>query len=210
MRRKKKVKEGDQRPLKPYRWWNLLTRTLFYLRLSQPSQEDVTYAVDVRYMAEEPTAYLYRNGYQQSYAKMPATFEVEGGTIEVAASSYGLKRMHYVTPGGDAQTLHPHPKTAEGRRARFAKRSPGASRLIGVIAIVVLLISLPLFFLQAAEYLTNIEPIAEHIGSFTSPIVLPLWQNIAITAAGVIAAFERALTLRSHWLIDMETTWVDS
>ena len=29
----------------------------------------------------------------------------------------------------------------------------------------------------------------------------------SVTVAGVLAAVERALTLRNHWLIDAETTW---
>ena len=45
------------------------------------------------------------------------------------------------------------------------------------------------------------------MGTFTSPIQLPAWLNTALLVAGIIAAFERALTLRNHWLIDADTTW---
>jgi hypothetical protein len=36
---------------------------------------------------------------------------------------------------------------------------------------------------------------------------LPAWANTTVTVAGVLAATERALTLRNHWLIDLDTTW---
>src|SRR5690606_20033261 len=120
----------------------------------------------------------------------------------------GLSRMHHV-PAGDrpAQTLRPHPRSLEGLRARFGRRHPGASRLLGALAIVVLLIGVALMVPQAAELITSIPPVAERVGTFTSPIQLPTWLNITVTVAGVLAALERALTLRNHWLIDAEATW---
>jgi hypothetical protein len=176
--------------------------------------------VDVRYLATEleggkiaegarhaPISF-YREGRQLHIANSPVAFEVPGGTVEVATGSYGLTRMHLVPDdGAPARTLRPHPRSLEGLRARFGRRFPGASRLIGVLAIIMLLIGLVLMVPQAAELITSLDPVAERIGTFTSPIQLPAWLNITVTVAGALAATERALTLRNHWLIDADTTW---
>jgi hypothetical protein len=116
--------------------------------------------------------------------------------------------MHHVSEGGDtARTLRPHPRSLEGLRARFGRRYPGASRVLGMLAIIVLLLGLVLMVPQAAELITSIPPVAERVGAFTSPIQLPDWLNISLLVAGALAATERALTLRNHWLIDADTTW---
>jgi hypothetical protein len=51
-------------------------------------------------------------------AKLPASFPVEGGAIEVAMSAYGIKRCHYVPATGAPHPLTAGPASAEGRRAR--------------------------------------------------------------------------------------------
>lgn len=37
---------------------------------------------------------------------------------------------------------------------------------------------------------------------------LPSWLNTTLTVAGVLASLERALTLRNHWLPDVDTFWI--
>ena len=108
---------------------------------------------------------------------------------------------------GPPQALRPHPRTLEGLRARFGRRYPRASALIGAIAVVVLLVGLVMMVPQAAELITQIDVVAENVGTFTSPISLPAWLNVTLVVAGVLAATERALTLRNHWLIDADTIW---
>ncbi|MGI6879699.1 hypothetical protein [Microbacterium sp. gxy059] len=152
-------------------------------------------------------AVLYRDGVQLYRSTLPATFPVPGGVIEVAASGYGASRMHFVSERGGEQVLAPHSRTAEGLRARFDRRFPAASRGIGVLAIIILLIGLVTGIPQMIEIITQIDPIAERIGTFTSPIQLPFWLNTTLLIAGMLAATERALTLRNHWLIDFDTTW---
>ena len=53
-----------------------------------------------------------------------------------------------------------------------------------------------------AEQITRIEVVAQHIGTFTSPIRLPLWATIALAVAGALAATDRALRLKSTWMAD--------
>ncbi|MEE1650768.1 hypothetical protein V1260_08170 [Brachybacterium sp. J144] len=219
-RQLRRAKPGDGRELSRLRWWQILTRTQFALPSSTAAGRPELYVVDVHHLASDleggklaegtrhPKIALYRDGRRTHIADSPVAFEVPGGVIEAAVGDYGLTRMHLVPEdGGEATTLVPHPRSLEGRRARFGRRHPAASRLIGLLAIVILLIGVVLMLPQAAELITSIPPVADRIGTFTSPISLPGWLNISLLIAGVLAATERALTLRNHWLIDAETTW---
>ena len=165
---------------------------------------------DIRLDGENPgkaPAALYRDGVQLYRSKLPATFPVPGGVIEVAASGYGASRMHFVGPDGVEQVLAPHRRTAEGLRARFGRRFPALSKAIGAAAVLILLVGLITGIPQGLEMITSLEPIAERFGTFTSPIRMPVWANVSLLIAGIVAATERALTLRNHWLIDIDTTW---
>ncbi|APX33030.1 hypothetical protein BH708_10285 [Brachybacterium sp. P6-10-X1] len=218
-RQLRRARPGDGSPLRDLRWWHLLTRTQFFLEPSDDQDRPERYAVDVRYLAAEleggqlaegsrhaPVS-LYRDGVQQHIANPPVAFAVPGGVIEVATSAYGLTRMHHVPEHGSARALRPHPRSLEGLRARFGRRFPRASAVIGALAIVVLLVGLVLMIPQAAELVTRMDVVAERVGTFTSPISLPVWANTTLFVAGILAATERALTLRNHWLIDADTTW---
>ena len=79
--------------------------------------------------------------------------------------------------------------------------------MIGLVAVMILLVGLVLMVPQVVELVTTVEVVAAQVGTFTSPIQLPVWLNTTLLVAGMIAAFERALTLRNHWLIDADTTW---
>src|SRR5690625_1235811 len=103
-----KVKQGDGHELKPYRFYHLFSRSLFYARLHETDGDIHTYAVDVHYFSEEETAELYRNGKHIAKSKLPAIFPVPGGFIEVAISTYGLTRMHYVTEEDEEHQLYPY------------------------------------------------------------------------------------------------------
>ena len=202
-----KVKPGDGSTLQEYRFWQLFSRSLFFLRLPHHSGSSHVFEVDVRHMADStskksPVA-LYRDGVQVYRANLPVTFPVPGGVIEVATSQYGLKRMHYVSDDGSEHTLRPHPRSQEGLRARFGRRFPRTSAFIGAAAVAVLLIGLAVSLSLAVEGLTRIPVVAEHVGTFTSPIRLPQWAKVALPIAGAVAATERALTLRDHWLTRM-------
>lgn len=190
---------GDGRALAPYRPWSILTRTRFHLQGG--------YSVDVDYFDMESKVDLYRDGRLVARAESPAEFPVDGGRIEVATSMYGLKRMHFVGSDGTERVLVPEPMSAEGRRARLAARSPALSRAIGIAAVVILLVALPVGLMQVAEFVTHTDVAGRFVAPFTSPVSLPGWMNTAMMVLGVAAAMERALTLRSHWLVDVETNW---
>ncbi len=208
-----RVRSGDGSALAEYRRWQLFSRSLFYL-----DHEAHVYAVDVRYLADAKTrkqhedadgkspAALYRDGVQLFRSNLPAAFPVPGGVIEVATSAVGLKRMHFVPEHGDERALRPHPRSQEGLRARFGRRFPRTSAAIGAVSLVILLIALVFGLLQGAEAVTKIPVVAEHVGTFTSPLVLPKWAKIALTVAGFLSALERALRLRYNRLIDSVTS----
>jgi len=201
------VKPGDGRALKPYRWWQTIWRTIFTIELPEPDGTQHEYAVDVDYF--DWTIRLYRDGVNTATASYPVKFEVPGGIIDVNLSLYGTSRMHFVSDDGDHTQLRPNPTSGEGWRARFAHRHPWPSRIIGWLAIAILLTSLVLLVPQVIERISQIEWVAENIGTFTSPIDLPAEVNTALTVAGVIASIERALSMRNHWLIDADTWWLD-
>ncbi|MDO5662832.1 MAG: hypothetical protein Q4G40_09060 [Brachybacterium sp.] len=226
-RHRARVEEGDGSPLRPFRWYHLLTRSMFSITLPSegpaPGPETGSrYLVDVNYLADGEKrgdgsvsagnipAALYRDGVQVAMAtRLPAAFSVAGGDIEVALTTFGMRRIHLVREDGTEQVLTPHPATAEGRRARVDRTHPGISRAIGVAAVLVLLVGLALAVPQLLELVTGFDIVAERVGTFTSPVSLPAWLNTTLLVAGVLAAIERALMLRNHWLIDADTTWFD-
>ncbi|MFB4212611.1 hypothetical protein ACE1TH_11940 [Shouchella sp. JSM 1781072] len=203
-----KVKEGDGHQLKPFRFWQPLTRSIFYMKLIEKNEEAHVYAVNVHFFSEDETTELYRDGTHIATSSLPATFPVPGGVIEVATSDYGISRMDYVTRDG-ARQLQPDKRSAEGLRLRFDQRFPLISASIGACAIAILLLSIFLGLPQLLEGLTQIPWVAEHIGTFQSPVTLPNWLNTTLIILSVFAAMERALTLKNHWLIDMETSYWD-
>lgn len=201
-----KAKPGDGSRLPRFRFWHLLSRSLFALELLDGSGRPHRYEVDVHHMrdsssAKRPAA-LYHDGVQVLAANLPVTFPVPGGVIEVAVGQYGVKRMHHVTDDGHERALRPDPCSLEGRRARFGHRFPRTSAVIGAVGLVVLLVGLAGTLGVVAEQITRVEVVAQHVGTFTSPIRLPLWATIALGVAGALAATDRALRLKSTWMAD--------
>lgn len=160
------------------------------------------------YFSWEDDARLYTDGVQTARSELPAAFPVPGGVVEVATSTVGLSRMHFVPDDGEAQVLQPDRRSAEGLRARFGRRFPRWHRAIGGIAILILLAGLVFAGPQLLELVSQLDWVAERFGTFTSPFALPAWANTGLLILGILAALERALTLRSHWLIDAETWWL--
>lgn len=205
----KKVKDGDGRALKPFRFFEVFYRSLFYIKLREEDGEMHIYAVHVDYFDENESIDLYRDGKHHAKAANPAFFPVPGGIIEVATTTYGLKRIHYVTEDEQEFVLSPDRRSAEGLRLRLDAKFPAISSIIGKLAVIILLTSIILGLPQLAAMISQLPIIEERWGSFTSPIILPAWLNTTLLVAGIIAAVERALTLKNHWLIDMETSWWD-
>jgi len=207
-RARRRVKPGDGSPLPRYRWWHVLYRSVFVTEHVHATDGPHEHVVDVDVFDVSNRATLYRDGRQHAVATMPAVFEVPGGAIEVAATMVGLKRVHLVLDDGEQRQLRPAHGTGEYWRARLTVRRPGLCRVLAVTAVVVLLLGLGLGVPQGLEQVSQIPLIAERFGTFTAAITLPSWANTTLFVATVLAAIERALTLRNHWLIDADTWWM--
>jgi hypothetical protein len=200
------VKPGNGRALARFRWWHLFGRALFHLRSYDSDGRAVTYSVDIPnkrnpgYDDGKVKAHLYLDGTHRAESKVPAAFPAHGGTIEVATSMYGVKRCHFVPTDGEARQLSPDPRSAEGRRAGLDRKHPALSRFLGSLSIVFLVIGAVLLLVQLAEPISAIPPIAAIVGTFDSPVHLPLWLNVGLGFAALAASSDRALRLRYSWL----------
>jgi catechol 2,3-dioxygenase-like lactoylglutathione lyase family enzyme len=201
-----RVKQGNGRPLKRFRWWQQLSRALFYLPPRDDDGRQTVYAVDVRYLQAalsddgKGKAHLYLDGRHHAESTLPAAFPVPGGVIEVASTSFGLKRCHYVTDEGVEYQLLPDRSSAEGRRERLDQEHPALSRWIGFVSLLLLVVPALLVVPQLVEVAFEIPPVAERFGTFTSPVHLPFWLNVALGLGAAVASTERALRLRYSWL----------
>lgn len=201
-----RARPGDGSRVQRFRLWQLFTRSLFAVDLAEDSGDRHLYEVDVRHgrdssSARRPAA-LYRDGVQVLAGNLPVAFPVPGGVIEVATSQFGVRRMHLVGHDGREHVLSPHPRSLEGRRARWGRRFPRTSAAVGVVGLVVLLAGLAVSLSLAAERITRVEVVAQYVGTFTSPIHLPTWANLTLTVAVALAATDRALRLKSTWMAD--------
>ncbi|MBK0376032.1 hypothetical protein I3215_24620 [Streptomyces sp. RB110-1] len=205
-RLERRVRPGDGKPLKPFRWWQLTRRSLLSLALPVGGGLSATYTVEVKHGGDAETgvvrARLYRDGVCAAESKIPARFPVPGGRIEVRRSEAGLRRCHFVADDGSETRLVPDPRSAEGRRMNFAREHPGASALIGAVSVVLLLVGVGLNLLQAAQPISEIPAVAQALGSFESPLRLPVWLNVALGLGAALGAVERATRMRYHWLLD--------
>ncbi|MDT3329657.1 hypothetical protein Q9S78_03130 [Microbacterium sp. KSW-18] len=203
----RRSRPGDGRPLQPYRWWQALSRSMFAITLPSPEGTASTFTVDVHHWGDrddgEVRARLYRDGAQSAVSRLPARFRVPGGHIEVATTSYGLRRCQFVSEGGDERQLSPHPGSGEGRRARLHRRHPILSHAIGVVTFATVLLGVCVAVPQLIETISHTELIADSFGTFTSPIRLSVGGNITLGVAVVVASTERALRLRSNWLDEL-------
>ncbi|MCK0110985.1 hypothetical protein MWU75_02370 [Ornithinimicrobium sp. F0845] len=201
-----KVKPGDGSALKPHRLWHIPTRSVFRIELPDEDGVEHEYSVDVDYFDWDDTTRFYRDGREQFVAESPAAFPVPGGVVEVATGTFGVTRMHHVPDGGGGeQVLRPVRNSGEYWRAVAGHRYPRLSRWVGRVAIAVLAVGLVFFVPQLLELVTSWDVVAERVGTFTSPFSLPGWLSTTLFVAGIAASLERALSLRNHWLLDLDT-----
>lgn len=200
--RRRRAEEGDGSPLREWRPWHALWRSALVTEHAGHH-----WTVDVDHFDWEGRALLHRDGRCAAVSVMPAALPVPGAHIEVATGTWGLTRAHIVHEDGREEVLDPLPGTSEAWRARMGERFPRTSRAVGVLAVLVLTVNLVLLGLALAEWATHQSWAAPHVAPWSSPLRLPDWLPGILVVAGVLAALERALTIRSHWLVDAETGW---
>lgn len=205
--RSRRARTGSGEPLRRFRWWQVFSRSLRSITIAGPDGTASVYTIDVRHGGDATDgavrARLFVDGSLRSYSTMPAVFTVPGGHIEVAITGFGLKHCHYVGPDGTEQQLAPDPASAEGRRARLHRDHPGVSRFIGLVSIVLVAVGLGVSVPQLVETISQIPPVAESVGTFASPVKLPLHLNLLIGLGAVIGSTERALRMRSSWIDEL-------
>lgn len=200
----RRARPADRRPLTPFRWWQLLRRSVLSISLERAGRP-VVHTVEVRHGGDAGgvvRAGLYLDGVLHLESRLPARFPVEGGHIEVRRSQGGMRRCHFVAHDQTVRALVPDPRSAEGRRLRFARRHPTASSLVATASITLLLIGVGLGALQLVAALSQMPAIAAVVGPLPSPARLPVWLNLCLGLGASAGAIERALRMRYHWLLD--------
>jgi hypothetical protein len=155
-----------------------------------------SYAVEVDYFDFAEKVHLYRERTRIATEKSPARFGVDGGaTIEASMGLLGMKRLRLVETGRET-TLRPAAGTAEARRAGFERDHPRASRLIGALAWIILVVAL------IVEIPQLIDLVAGAIGvDFDPPIELPPFALGVLGVLALAAALDRALRFQHNRLL---------
>ncbi|MBK1786009.1 hypothetical protein [Prauserella cavernicola] len=191
-------------PLPPFRPSLSLQRTRFAVELPDAS----TATVDVDHLSGR--ASLYRDDRHVRTSDMPVRFPLGSESIDIAASRYGMQRIHLISADGSERRLDPAQGTPEYWRAQLSRRHPGVGRALAACAVIVLTVNLMLLAPQLLELVTHLPLWADHFSPFVSPIDLPAWANTALTVTAALAGIDRALTFRHHRLLDAETDGIGS
>ena len=154
------------------------------------------YAVEADFFDFAEKLHLYRDGARVETRKSPARFEVDdGATIEAAMGLLGMKTLRLVDDEGES-VLRPAAGTAEARRLSFERGHPTASRLVGAVSCLVLIVAL---VIEIPELVGLVADVAGF--EFSSPFDLPSAVLGALGIFALAAALERGLRFeRSRWL----------
>ncbi|NJP66918.1 hypothetical protein [Streptomyces spiramenti] len=191
-------------PLPRFRPSLSLQRTRFTVELADGS----TTTVDVNHTSQR--ASMYRNDHHVKTAEMPAQFAVGHDRVEVAATRYGMQRIHLVHADGTQRRLDAAPGTPEHWRDQLSRRHPGVGRALAVGAVIVLAANLALLAPQLLETVSHSAIWARYAAPLNSPVALPVWANTALAFTAALAGVERALTFRHNRLLDVDTDFVDT
>lgn len=156
------------------------------------------YTVDLKIFTLGRNLALYRDGELIERASSPQRFEIaDGAVIEVDSSEYGFNRaiLHHE----DGRTpLRPARGTWEDLRRRWGERHPVTSRVVGIAAAVVVVVSLVLGLMELLELLTGADWAQGLLGgwSISSPVDLPPWFLWVFGLVVGAATLERALRMK--------------
>lgn len=189
-----KPKAANGEPLDPMKGWQVLWRSVFEI-----DHAGHQYAIDTNLFDPDRTIHFYVDGHRVQSQDAPATFDVPDGTIRSNVGTYSLSRAHLILSSGEEHLMTPAPGTTEHWRLNLKRQHPTLSMWIDRSSWTILIISLLLTLLQIAEWaLPNVGI------NFTSPVSLPTWMNALIIIAGFLAAIDRALQFKNHWLLDSD------
>jgi hypothetical protein len=155
-----------------------------------------SYAVEVNYFDFDEKVHLYRDGTRIETKKSPARFETgDGAVIEAAMGLLGMKDVKLVSQTGET-TLRPAAGSPEARRASFDRRHRTASRLIAVLAWLILVVAV------VVDVPELISLVGDVVGfEFDSPFNLPRPVIAALGILALVAAIDRALRFKhNRWL----------
>ncbi|MGO1172855.1 MAG: hypothetical protein ACTMKU_00940 [Actinomycetaceae bacterium] len=187
-------KAGDRSRIRPVTGWQWLWR-------AQPgiTIDGVTWDVDLDLFDTEDKVNLYRDGALDRVQRGRSSFEVPPAhRIGVRWSMNGLSRAHLVDTARHEVPLEPRPGTGERWRADLKRERPDLSRLLAATSWTLVVAAL---ILQVPQVLELVAAVTEWF-DLTSPVSLPGPVNAFLTIGGVLAAVERALRMRHHWLLD--------
>jgi hypothetical protein len=156
-----------------------------------------SYAVEVDYFDFAERIHLYRDGARIPTERSPARFDIDGGgaAIEARMGLLGMRDL-FLEEAGRELALRPASGTLEARRAGFERGHPRASRVLGVLAWLILAVALVI------EIPALIALAADAIGlDFDPPLELPPGVLTVLGIAALAAALDRALRFKhSRWL----------
>jgi hypothetical protein len=207
----KRTMPGNGVVLRPFRWWQQASRVLLYLPLKIDGATPVVYAIDAHYWHQllsydgRGKAALYLNGMRLAESRLPASFPVAGGGIEVVSAAFGLSRCHWVNAEGREHPLMPDRASAAGRRARLQRDHPMLTRRIGAVSLVVLFIPAAFLVIQLAELMLNTPPALRGVEVFDALPYLPAWLNTVFGIVVSVAGTERVIRFRHGWLSGLPT-----
>ncbi|NJQ04424.1 hypothetical protein [Streptomyces lonarensis] len=136
-------------PLPRFRPSPSLQRTRFAIE----SADGATITVDVDHASQQ--ASMYRNNQHVRTAEMPARFAVGHDRVEVAATRYGMQRIHLVRADGTQRRLDPAPGTPEHWRDQLSRRHPRVGRTLAAGAVIVLAVNLAVLAPQLLEAVSH-------------------------------------------------------
>lgn len=183
---------SESKKLRPFRRYDLLTRSLFEI-----DHGGHRWSIDVDYLEVDSKIVLYRDGEEHDKKRSPARFEIgDDAVIEATVGNAGMKRLHLVTDSGETM-LTPVTGSGEAWRARFAREHPGWSRFLGLISWSIVVFGL------VTQVPVIIEWVAPYLGfEFESPFTFPSSVNTALMVLTAIAAGERGLRYKSNPIFD--------